>query len=81
MTDYVITGLVKRRRELSGEIHATYKNLQKMIADLATLDATILQFDPNYKVDAIESDSVSPSEGLGATWRNDEGRSKGSASR
>jgi|SRR5208282_866296 len=62
MTDYVLTGLVKRRAELSGEIERTHDALRKMIADLETLDATILQFDPNYQVEAIRPKSFRPPE-------------------
>jgi hypothetical protein len=38
MTDYVLTGLVKRRAELAGEIEATHDRLRKMIEDLEKLD-------------------------------------------
>jgi hypothetical protein len=39
MTDYVLTGLVKRRAELAGEIEATHDRLRKMIEDLEKLDS------------------------------------------
>ena len=53
MTDYVLTGLVKRRAELAGEIEATHDRLRKMIEDLEKLDSVILQFDPTHQVEAI----------------------------
>jgi len=53
MVDYVLTGLVKRRAELAGEIEATHARLRKLMADIERLDAAILQFDPDYKLESI----------------------------
>ena len=39
MIDYVLTGLVKRRAELVGEIEATHDRLRKMIEDLEKVDS------------------------------------------
>jgi hypothetical protein len=55
MTDYVLTGLVKRRAELAGEIEATHDRLRKMIEDLEKLDSVILQFDPSHQVEATKA--------------------------
>lgn len=60
MTDYVMTGLVKRRATLAGEIEATYERLRKMVADLEALDATISQFDPSYVVESIKPRALRP---------------------
>lgn len=60
MTDYVLTGLVKRRAELTGEIEAIHERLKKMLADLESLDATILQFDPSHTVEAIRPRALRP---------------------
>jgi hypothetical protein len=60
MTDYVLTGLVKRRASLTGEIEATHDKLRKMIADLESLDATILQFDPCHQVELIRPKAFRP---------------------
>lgn len=60
MTDYVITGLVKRRAELAGEIERTHQHLRKIVADIEALDATILQFDPTYQVEAIKPRAFRP---------------------
>ena len=46
---HVITALVKRRSELSGDIETTQKKLQQMIVDLEHLDQTLLMFDPDYR--------------------------------
>lgn len=60
MTDYVLTGLVKRRAELTGQIEATHESLKVMLAALEALDATIMQFDPNHRVEAIRAKAFRP---------------------
>lgn len=60
MTDYVLTGLVKRRAEVTGEIEAVHERLKKLLADLESLDATILQFDPSHHVEAIRPRALRP---------------------
>ena len=57
---HVITALVKRRAELAGGIEAAHEALRKMIMDLETLDAAILQFDPAYQVEAIRPKAFRP---------------------
>ena len=53
MTDYVLTGLVKRRAELSGEGDALRAKLARIATDLGHLDAVIRQFDPEYDMATI----------------------------
>lgn len=60
MTDYVLTGLVKRRAELTGDIERTHAALRKMVDDLENLDATIRQFAPDYQVEAIRPKAFRP---------------------
>lgn len=60
MTDYVLTGLVKRRAEIAGEIERTHEHLKKLLADLENLDATILQFAPDYQVESIKPKAFRP---------------------
>lgn len=60
MTDYAMTGLVKRGAELTGRIEAAHEDLRRMLADLESLDATILQFDPSYRVEAIKPKAFRP---------------------
>ncbi len=63
MTDYVLTGLVRRRAILAGEIEATHETMKRLLADLASLDATICQFDPSYKVEVIRPKAFRPPRG------------------
>lgn len=60
MVNYVITGLVKHRAHIAGEIERTHEYLRKLLADLESLDATILQFDPDYRVEAIKPKAFRP---------------------
>jgi hypothetical protein len=60
MTDYVLTGLVKRRAELAGEIERTHESLRKMVLDLEHLDSTIVQFDPSYAPEGIRAKTFRP---------------------
>lgn len=53
MADQVLPALVARRAELSGRIEAMQGELQQLHADLASLDAVIRQFDPEYDVGSI----------------------------
>ena len=60
MTDYVLTGLVKRRAEMAGEIEATHDRLRKLVADLEHLDATLLMLDPTMPVESIKPKAFRP---------------------
>jgi hypothetical protein len=59
---HVITALVKRRSELSGDIETTQKKLQQMILDLEHLDRTLLMFDPDYRIETIKPKAFRPPE-------------------
>jgi len=60
MTDYVLTGLVKRRAEIAGEIESLHQRMQQLIIDLESLDATIVQFDPGYDIEGIRAKAFRP---------------------
>jgi hypothetical protein len=60
MTDYVMLGLTKRRAELTGKIEKTHDDLRQMLADLESLDATIVQFNPDFKVESIKPKAFRP---------------------
>ena len=51
---HVITVLVRKRAELASDIENAHEALRKLIADLETVDAPLLMFDPDYKVESIK---------------------------
>ncbi len=53
MTDYVLTGLVKCRSELTGDIERIHLQLRNALDDLENLDKTIRQFAPDFQVETI----------------------------
>jgi hypothetical protein len=57
---HVISALVKRRAELVGEIEHSQLHTRKLLEDLDHLDATIRQFDPDYKVEEIKPKGFRP---------------------
>lgn len=60
MTDYVLVGLTKRRAELTGEIEHLHGRLGQLVRDLEALDATIVQFDADFQVEAIKPKGFRP---------------------
>jgi hypothetical protein len=60
MNAFVVSGLVKRRAELAGEIERTHETLRKMVLDLENLDATILQLEPDFRVETIKPKAFRP---------------------
>ena len=54
MNAFVASGLIKRRVELAGDIEKANEALRCMVQDLENLDATILQFEPDFRVEAIK---------------------------
>jgi len=56
----VVAGLIRRRSQLAGDIEAAHESLRGMILDLEHLDATILQFDPTYRVESIAPKAFRP---------------------
>jgi hypothetical protein len=57
---FVVSALVKRRAELAGDIERAHEALRKMVLDLENLDATILQFEPDFKVETIKPKAFRP---------------------
>ena len=60
MHEFVLSGLVKRRAQLAGDIDNTHETLRKMVLDLESLDATIVQFDPDFQVETIKPKAFRP---------------------
>ncbi len=57
---HVISALVKKRADLTGEIERTHQHLRQMVLDLENLDATILMFDSSYQVESIKPKAFRP---------------------
>jgi hypothetical protein len=47
-------------RRTAGEIERSHEALRKMLSDLESLDATILQFEPDFKVETIKPKAFRP---------------------
>ena|SRR5947207_14822342 len=60
MNEFVLNGLVKRRAQLAGDIENSHEALRKMVLDLESLDATIVQFDPDFQVETIKPKAFRP---------------------
>ena len=60
MNEFVLSGLVKRRAQLAGDIEKAHEALRRMVLNLENLDATILQFEPDFKVEAIKPKAFRP---------------------
>jgi hypothetical protein len=60
MNAFVVSGLVKRRAQLAGDIEKAHEALRRMVLDLENLDATILQFEPDFKIEAIKPKAFRP---------------------
>jgi len=62
MTDYMVTGLVKKRAALAGEMLRTQAALSQMARDLETLDAALKLVAPDLDIPAIAPKMVKPPE-------------------
>jgi len=60
MNAFVVSGLIKRRAQLAGDIEKAHEALRRMVMDLENLDATILQFEPNFRLEAIKPKAFRP---------------------
>lgn len=62
MTDYMVTGLAKKRGELAGEIDATHERLRELVNQLEHIDATLRIVAPDMVVEAIRPKAFRPPE-------------------
>ena len=62
MTDYMVTGLVKRRAEIAGEIGKLQTRMAECSRDLETLDATLKIVAPELDIPAIAPKMFKPPE-------------------
>lgn len=52
---HVVSGLVAKRGELSGQMEHCRRELDRLAEELGHLDATIRLFDPNYDLGSIQA--------------------------
>ena len=62
MADYMVTGLVKRRAALAGDMKRAQEALSQMARDLEALDAAIKLVAPDMEIEAIAPKFVKPPE-------------------
>lgn len=55
--EHVISGLIRKRADLAGEIERTQHALRKLVMDLDAIDQAIRIFDPNADLGAIKPHS------------------------
>jgi hypothetical protein len=60
MTDYMVSGLVKKRAELAGDIERTHERLRQLVDALAHLDATLQLVAPDMELEAIRPKAFRP---------------------
>ena len=65
MTDYVLSGLTKRRAELAGEAETLRSRLAQIATDVGHLDAMIRQFNPDYDLASIQPKRARPDDAAG----------------
>jgi len=53
MTDYMITGLAKRRAQIAGELRAAHDRVGQLVRDLAAIDAALAVVAPDMEIEAI----------------------------
>jgi hypothetical protein len=58
MSDPILAGLNKRRRDLVVEVRRTETTLIRLLADIETMDAAILQFNATYRPPVAHVSSV-----------------------
>ncbi len=60
MSDHVISGLIRRRRELAGDILELLGKVDVLANDLDTLDRALRLFDPGIRLDIIPALQARP---------------------
>lgn len=60
MTNHVISGLIRRRREVAGDILDLLAKVDVLASDLDTLDRALRVFDPDIQLDQIPALQVRP---------------------
>jgi hypothetical protein len=53
MSDHVISGLIRRRRELTGDMLELLAKLDALAADVGAIDKVLRQFEPSIQLEVI----------------------------
>ncbi len=56
----MVTGLVKRRAQIAGELTAAHERVSKLVQDLAAIDAALAVVAPDMEVEAIRPKMFRP---------------------
>ncbi|WP_164118882.1 hypothetical protein [Sphingorhabdus sp. Alg239-R122] len=62
MTDYMVTGLVKKRGEVAGEIARLHDRINQLVKDLGHIDGTLRIVAPDMEVESIRPKMFKPPE-------------------
>lgn len=57
---YIITGLIKKRAEIAGQLEDTQMRVRQLVIDVDAVDAVIRQFDPAIELEMIRPKPVPP---------------------
>nr|WP_306267661.1 hypothetical protein [Pararhizobium sp. IMCC3301] len=58
--ELTLSGLIRKRAELAGDIERLHKELRQMVSDLENFDGTILLFYPSYEDRIIKPKAFRP---------------------
>ena len=57
---YILTGLIKRRAEITGQLEDAQMRVRHLIIDVDAVDAVLRQFDPAINLEMIRPEPVPP---------------------
>jgi hypothetical protein len=60
MSEHVISGLMKRRAELAGQIEGLQIRLRQLLSDIDNIDATLRIFEPEIDLEEIKPKPLPP---------------------
>jgi len=60
MSEHVISGLMKRRAELAGQVEEAQTRLRQLLNDVDSIDAALRIFDPNIDLEEIKPKPLPP---------------------
>lgn len=60
MNDHVVSGLMKRRAELAGQVEEVQARLRQLLNDIDNLDATLRIFQPDIDLEEIKPKPLPP---------------------